>query len=348
MSRLFVLTFRGTERFREETDGHDPHESPWVMTVPLVVLAALSIVGGVLDLPWVHHDSLGGFLSPTFGFVAPVAVTRARSPSTAWRRSTSPRRSSGSSPPSPSGATSPRRRRYESRSSNTSGIGTTPTTRPLAVRSPHAAQFGDDVIEPKVIDGAVDRRGGRRSSKRRGPAQGAVGLRAPLRPRDGARPRGRPGLPRSEGRLVMHSSIWLTLLIVVPLAGALGAALAQKVDGARLRGGRRDLGRRTGRSRSSSPCLYNAHVAGAQTFDFATRHVLSAPFGLAYDVAHRRHLAPHGRPDRARRAAGAARRPRPPPGTGLRRVAAAADVLHDGQLPVATTSSSSSSSSSSR
>jgi NADH-quinone oxidoreductase subunit L len=39
MSRLFVLTFRGTERFRELTNGHDPHESPWVMTAPLVVLA---------------------------------------------------------------------------------------------------------------------------------------------------------------------------------------------------------------------------------------------------------------------------------------------------------------------
>ena len=26
MSRLFILTFRGTERFRAETEGHDPHE----------------------------------------------------------------------------------------------------------------------------------------------------------------------------------------------------------------------------------------------------------------------------------------------------------------------------------
>jgi NADH-quinone oxidoreductase subunit M len=31
--------------------------------------------------------------------------------------------------------------------------------------------------------------------------------------------------------------------------------------------------------------LYNSHIAGAQTFDFASRHVLAAPFGLAYDVA---------------------------------------------------------------
>src|ERR1700722_10319776 len=70
MTRLFILTFRGTERFREDTEGHDPHESPWVMTTPLVVLAALTVVGGVLDLPWVHHDSLAGFLAPPFGYVA--------------------------------------------------------------------------------------------------------------------------------------------------------------------------------------------------------------------------------------------------------------------------------------
>jgi NADH-quinone oxidoreductase subunit M len=31
--------------------------------------------------------------------------------------------------------------------------------------------------------------------------------------------------------------------------------------------------------------LYNNHIAHAQTFDFASRHVLSAPLGLAYDVA---------------------------------------------------------------
>ncbi|MHB1088104.1 MAG: NADH-quinone oxidoreductase subunit L [Acidimicrobiales bacterium] len=74
MSRLFVLTFRGTERFREVTHGHDPHESSWVMTTPLVILAALSVLGGLLDLPWVHHNSLASFLAPTFGYVAPLAA----------------------------------------------------------------------------------------------------------------------------------------------------------------------------------------------------------------------------------------------------------------------------------
>ena len=74
MSRLFVLTFRGTERFRELTHGHDPHESPWVMTTPLIVLATLSALGGLLDLPWVHHNSLAGFLAPTFGYVVPLGA----------------------------------------------------------------------------------------------------------------------------------------------------------------------------------------------------------------------------------------------------------------------------------
>jgi NADH-quinone oxidoreductase subunit L len=38
----------------DEAEHHegDPHESPWIMLVPLVVLAFLSLVGGVMNLPW--------------------------------------------------------------------------------------------------------------------------------------------------------------------------------------------------------------------------------------------------------------------------------------------------------
>jgi NADH-quinone oxidoreductase subunit L len=38
----------------DEAEHHegDPHESPWIMLVPLVVLACLSLVGGVINLPW--------------------------------------------------------------------------------------------------------------------------------------------------------------------------------------------------------------------------------------------------------------------------------------------------------
>jgi NADH-quinone oxidoreductase subunit L len=154
MSRLFVLTFRGNERFREVTSGHDPHESPWVMTAPLVVLAALSIVGGILGLPWIHHDSLSGFLNPTFGLIpalghasglsqvglaavdAAVAVLGIMAAVSIWSR----------------GAEQPR---YESSFLENvwhwddfydATIG-----RPLTL----ASQFGDDVIEPNIIDGAV-------------------------------------------------------------------------------------------------------------------------------------------------------------------------------------------------
>lgn len=72
MTRLFVLTFQGSERFREVTHQHDPHESPLAMTAPLLILAALSVLGGLLDLPWAHGFSLTHFLSPTFGAVVPV------------------------------------------------------------------------------------------------------------------------------------------------------------------------------------------------------------------------------------------------------------------------------------
>jgi len=74
MTRLFILTFRGNERFREVTHQHDPHESPLAMTAPLLILAVLSVLGGLLDLPWAHGFSLTHFLSPTFGFVAPVGA----------------------------------------------------------------------------------------------------------------------------------------------------------------------------------------------------------------------------------------------------------------------------------
>ena len=45
MTRLMVMTFFGEKRWAE--DVH-PHESPKLMTVPLIVLAALSVLGGLL------------------------------------------------------------------------------------------------------------------------------------------------------------------------------------------------------------------------------------------------------------------------------------------------------------
>jgi NADH-quinone oxidoreductase subunit L len=86
MSRQVFMVFFGEPRWRAEpaprpasvgaaaneldmeTDEHahgEPHESPWLMTAPLVVLAVLSIVGGVINLPFnddVHF--LEHFLEP--------------------------------------------------------------------------------------------------------------------------------------------------------------------------------------------------------------------------------------------------------------------------------------------
>ncbi|MCC7501467.1 MAG: NADH-quinone oxidoreductase subunit L [Flavobacteriales bacterium] len=59
MFRLLFLTFYGSYR----GDKH-PHESPAVMTVPLMVLAVLSVAGGMLNLPHVFggHEPMKHYL----------------------------------------------------------------------------------------------------------------------------------------------------------------------------------------------------------------------------------------------------------------------------------------------
>jgi NADH-quinone oxidoreductase subunit L len=60
MTRLMLMTFMGEKRWAP--DAH-PHESPSVMTVPLMVLAAASVLGGVLLLGgWI-----GDWLEPVVG-----------------------------------------------------------------------------------------------------------------------------------------------------------------------------------------------------------------------------------------------------------------------------------------
>jgi NADH-quinone oxidoreductase subunit L len=51
MTRLMLMTFFGEKRWRE---GVHPHESPKVMTVPLVVLAIFSVIGGALMNSWIQ------------------------------------------------------------------------------------------------------------------------------------------------------------------------------------------------------------------------------------------------------------------------------------------------------
>jgi NADH-quinone oxidoreductase subunit L len=49
--------------------GHDPHESSVIMLVPILVLATLSIVGGLINLPLDGLDFLDQFLEPVFAGV---------------------------------------------------------------------------------------------------------------------------------------------------------------------------------------------------------------------------------------------------------------------------------------
>jgi NADH-quinone oxidoreductase subunit L len=61
MTRLMIMTFHGENRTGQEEARH-LHEAPWVMWVPLAVLAALSIFGGWVNVPEAIQDSfLSGF-----------------------------------------------------------------------------------------------------------------------------------------------------------------------------------------------------------------------------------------------------------------------------------------------
>jgi len=67
MTRQVIMVFFGEARWNDHSEehgahgDHTPHESPWTMVTPLVVLAGLSIVGGAMQLPfskethWLEH-----------------------------------------------------------------------------------------------------------------------------------------------------------------------------------------------------------------------------------------------------------------------------------------------------
>ncbi|MGC9668224.1 NADH-quinone oxidoreductase subunit L [Planosporangium sp. 12N6] len=60
MTRLFVLTFHGPKRWTDDVEH--PHESPPIMTIPLIVLAVGSVAaGGLMSL------SVVDWLTPVFG-----------------------------------------------------------------------------------------------------------------------------------------------------------------------------------------------------------------------------------------------------------------------------------------
>ena len=85
MARLMRYTFHGPQRTEEQALGH-LHESPWVMVGPVVVLAALSFGGGVINVP----ELLGGgaalerWLEPIARGAVPLLPTLWVAPRTEW------------------------------------------------------------------------------------------------------------------------------------------------------------------------------------------------------------------------------------------------------------------------
>lgn len=97
MTRLFILTFLGKPRFEEhghdhghahshgKKDDHDHshgggvHESPLIMTGPLMVLAVLSAIGGFMGVP--HMNWLAHWLEPV---IPHHALSAEINPSLEW------------------------------------------------------------------------------------------------------------------------------------------------------------------------------------------------------------------------------------------------------------------------
>jgi NADH-quinone oxidoreductase subunit L len=72
MTRLWVLAFVDEPRWDKpgpngEPAHHPPHESPWTMRLPLVILAVAAFFGGILNLPSTFLNiNLGSWLAPVF------------------------------------------------------------------------------------------------------------------------------------------------------------------------------------------------------------------------------------------------------------------------------------------
>jgi NADH-quinone oxidoreductase subunit L len=65
MFRLYFLTFTGSFRGTHDQEHH-LHESPAAMTIPLIILAIFSVIGGYVGLPAVisEHHMFNAYLSP--------------------------------------------------------------------------------------------------------------------------------------------------------------------------------------------------------------------------------------------------------------------------------------------
>jgi NADH-quinone oxidoreductase subunit L len=72
MCRLLFVTFFGSFRGTHEQEHH-LHESPKIMTIPLIILAVLSIAGGFLNTPHFMHLGNDQWLAHWFNAVIPMS-----------------------------------------------------------------------------------------------------------------------------------------------------------------------------------------------------------------------------------------------------------------------------------
>ncbi|WP_276500964.1 NADH-quinone oxidoreductase subunit L [Terrimonas pollutisoli] len=86
MFRLYATTFKGSFRGTHDQEHH-LHESPAAITIPLVILAILSIIGGYVGVPeFIMHGahSLKEFLAPVFDGSNKILEAHEVSHATEW------------------------------------------------------------------------------------------------------------------------------------------------------------------------------------------------------------------------------------------------------------------------
>ena len=86
MFRLYTLTFKGSFRGTHEQEHH-LHESPWAITVPLVILAVGAAFAGFLGIPEFMKPGahvLEKFLAPVFAASEEIRTASPPPAGTEW------------------------------------------------------------------------------------------------------------------------------------------------------------------------------------------------------------------------------------------------------------------------
>ncbi len=283
MTRLMMMTFFGDQRWKE--DVH-PHESPKVMTYPLIALAALSLLGGLL-----LHRRLDRRLARTGRRPRP-STTSCRIPAIGddahrhrCRRRGRCRSATSSTARRPIAGETP---------SDSLGVGLDPGRSPRALRQRDQRRRRRTPDAPPHPLPRVVRPHGRRRARHRHrrptrrhlavPASAADRLRPLVRADDVRRrcPR-TPCSPGGDPRMI------LTVLIAIPIAGATAAGSPARATGAPT--DRRSSSRSASRSspswcRSSCSRSYDLDAGGHQLTE---KHEWIKAFGAWYSARRQRH-----------------------------------------------------------